>query len=87
MDLTFTIVFKWRLKAYAFSRYFKTIIEFIIVIYISVKDSPKEFWYVPKWKNIEKGLFQVFINSLYSILSSYGEVISLEITVILIGTL
>ena len=77
----------WRLKAYAFSRYFKTIIEFIVVIYISVKDSPKEFWYFPKLRNIQKGLIPVFINSLYSILSSYGEVISLEITVILIGTL
>ena len=77
----------WRLKAYAFSRYFKTIIEFVVVIVISVKDSPSEFWYIPKLSNIKKGIVPIFINSLYSILSSYGEVISLEITVILIGTL
>ena len=84
--ITITIL-KLDLIGYTISRLIKTIVETIILFYFFEKYSNREIVHIPKFSEIKKNFFNTFKKSFVTLLAIWGEILSLEMTSILIAGL
>ena len=84
--ITITIL-KLDLIGYTISRLIKTVVETLILFYFFRKYSNREIVHLPKFSDITKKFFKTFKKSFVTLLAIWGEVLSLEMTSILIAGL
>lgn len=82
----FRIYLGWTFMSYTVARILKTYSELVLVLYFIKKYAPKEIFFIPEIKDCFKNFKKILKNSIFTIIGTYGECLSNEMTTFFVAS-